>query len=271
MPNSLIVAGQGVGNIIMATPLVRALKAAGHDTHFYFKCNFPGWDNVFNHPDYVNKINGELEDSYDYIFNTWWGENVWITDIKFGNLYDRRMHSHELLSNLYLAKNIGIEEEELNKHKHPFIAPIYGAGPWFENRGVVGIHAGCNPGPLWEGKKWKNYQALATKLKLQNKLTAGFGSIYDQHVLNVYYDFWNLLKPEELVSAIAQCDLFISNDTGPMHIAAAQGVPQIALVGGEGFNRWEKNDISIYAENATIFAAENLNEISLDMVMKELK
>lgn len=36
---------------------------------------------------------------------------------------------------------------------------------------------------------------------------------------------------EELIAAIAKCDVFITNDSGPMHVAQAVGTPLVALFG----------------------------------------
>lgn len=36
---------------------------------------------------------------------------------------------------------------------------------------------------------------------------------------------------EELIALVSSCDVFISNDTGPMHLAAAQGIPTLGLFG----------------------------------------
>ncbi|MCX6357838.1 MAG: lipopolysaccharide heptosyltransferase II [Candidatus Aureabacteria bacterium] len=35
----------------------------------------------------------------------------------------------------------------------------------------------------------------------------------------------------ELAALISRCDLFVSNDTGPMHLAAAVGTPVVAIIG----------------------------------------
>jgi heptosyltransferase-2 len=37
----------------------------------------------------------------------------------------------------------------------------------------------------------------------------------------------------QLIAIIKSCDLFIGNSTGPMHIAAAVGVPVIAIFGSQ--------------------------------------
>ena len=41
----------------------------------------------------------------------------------------------------------------------------------------------------------------------------------------------NVLPLRQLAAVIAQCRVFIANDAGPMHIAAALGVPTIGLFG----------------------------------------
>jgi ADP-heptose:LPS heptosyltransferase len=40
-----------------------------------------------------------------------------------------------------------------------------------------------------------------------------------------------VLPLRQLAAVIAQCRVFVSNDAGPMHIAAALGVPTIGLFG----------------------------------------
>ena len=41
-----------------------------------------------------------------------------------------------------------------------------------------------------------------------------------------------------LAAIISHCDLYVSNDAGPMHIAAALGVPTIGLFGPGEENIW---------------------------------
>ncbi|MBC8500878.1 MAG: glycosyltransferase family 9 protein [Nanoarchaeota archaeon] len=57
------------------------------------------------------------------------------------------------------------------------------------------------------------------------------------------------LTLEQTFSLIEKCKIFISNDTGPMHIAAAQGCKVIGLFGPNTPKRWApfgKGNISLY-------------------------
>ncbi|MGB9878104.1 MAG: glycosyltransferase family 9 protein [bacterium] len=55
------------------------------------------------------------------------------------------------------------------------------------------------------------------------------------------------LPIRNLASTIEKCNLFISNDTGPMHLAFAVGVPTIGLFGPGEWQRWAYNDENFFA------------------------
>ena len=42
----------------------------------------------------------------------------------------------------------------------------------------------------------------------------------------------------KFAAAVAQCELFVSCDSGPMHLACALGVRTIAIFQNNNFNRW---------------------------------
>ncbi|MCK4427490.1 MAG: lipopolysaccharide heptosyltransferase II [candidate division Zixibacteria bacterium] len=103
---------------------------------------------------------------------------------------------------------------------------------------VVGIH----PGARWETKRWseekfaKVCQILSQKAKLKIIL---LGDQKDQEVIeriNSHTEDQKLFKAVDLplnkfMSLIKRCDGFITNDSGPMHIASALGVPVVAIFG----------------------------------------
>jgi len=103
---------------------------------------------------------------------------------------------------------------------------------------VVGIH----PGARWETKRWNEEkftqvcQILNQKPKVKIIL---LGDQKDQEVIdriNPQSESQKLFKAVNLplnkfMSLIKRCDCFITNDSGPMHIASALGVPVVAIFG----------------------------------------
>lgn len=103
---------------------------------------------------------------------------------------------------------------------------------------LVGIH----PGASIPGKRWplERFAAVASSLRRKEgiKLLAfvephGYGE--------ALAEFPGVIRAKvglrELIALTAQCDLLVGNDSGPMHIAAALGVPTVAIFGG-GIARW---------------------------------
>lgn len=102
---------------------------------------------------------------------------------------------------------------------------------------LIGIHPGGN----WEYKLWnaEKYAQLASTLSQEKNaailLFAGPNERKLQaQVANIMDTFPILVETEnlrEVAALIAACDVYIGNDTGPMHIAAAVGTLVIALFG----------------------------------------
>src|SRR3989338_1452929 len=66
---------------------------------------------------------------------------------------------------------------------------------------------------------------------------------------NFAFDFSGKTSLGQLVGLIEHCEVFISNDTGPMHFAAAQGIKTIGLFGPnlpQRFGPFGEHNISIY-------------------------
>ncbi len=103
---------------------------------------------------------------------------------------------------------------------------------------VVGIH----PGARWETKRWGEEKfAEVCQILLQRPKTKIllFGDQKDQEAVdrvNLPVDDQKLLKVMNLplaesMSLIKRCDCFVTNDSGPMHVASALGVPVVAIFG----------------------------------------
>ena len=98
---------------------------------------------------------------------------------------------------------------------------------------------GINPGPSWRVREWE-----ASKWqKLINQIHSEYDAVIMQFGINIgdrSSEYENLtgvkllagqLKGEELVALIAICDLVISIDSGPVHLAGTVGTPVIGLFG----------------------------------------
>lgn len=102
---------------------------------------------------------------------------------------------------------------------------------------------GISPSAAWgSSKRWpaERFAAVAKALSRQHGLQPlVFGSEKDKElvesVVAAESNAVNLAGafPElrHLVATIAECELMITNDSGPMHIAAALGVPVVAIFG----------------------------------------
>jgi ADP-heptose:LPS heptosyltransferase len=99
---------------------------------------------------------------------------------------------------------------------------------------VIGINCGRTwPVRMWDVAKW---QTLLDKIHaefdavvLQFGLTTGPQDEYE-HLRGVRL-LSNYLDSDELVTLIAGCDLIVSIDSGPIHVAGTVGVPVVGLFG----------------------------------------
>jgi hypothetical protein len=103
------------------------------------------------------------------------------------------------------------------------------------NRSIIGINGGPSwPVRMWDASKWQ---------KLINKIHSEYDAViiqfgitgcdgYDEYDnLTGVNSFAGRLKSEEIVALSAICDLIISIDSGPVHLAGAVGTPVIGLFG----------------------------------------
>lgn len=99
---------------------------------------------------------------------------------------------------------------------------------------------GVSPGSVWPTKRWSAAGFAALIQMLQQKFTCRpllFGGADDSAVVEdiqrrcgrAVASLVGLIGVRELPAAINRCRIFITNDSGPMHIAVARGVPTVAV------------------------------------------
>jgi ADP-heptose:LPS heptosyltransferase len=98
---------------------------------------------------------------------------------------------------------------------------------------------GINPGPNWRVKEWEaskwqklihNIHSEYNAVIIQFGTNKGDGSSEYDHLTGVT-SVASRLGGAEIVALIASCDLMISIDSGPVHVAGAVGTPVIGLFG----------------------------------------
>lgn len=181
---------------------------------------------------------------------------------KFGFLLtDRIKHTkqlgerHELEYNLDLLKHLGIHPTD----KLPFMPIRPESERWveqlFEKEGInksdrlLAIHPGAScPSKTWPQERFsKVADRLVEKYGFKVLLIAGPRDIVKASLVvkNMNQPVINLVgrtSVSQLASLLKRCRLFISNDSGPVHIASGVGTPVISIFGrnqrGLSPNRW---------------------------------
>lgn len=93
----------------------------------------------------------------------------------------------------------------------------------------------------------KNYIVIFTGSPAESELIEEVRSLMNTKSINSA----GKISLTESFDLIEKCNMFISNDTGPMHVAAAQGCKTIGLFGPNTPVRWSpfgKGNVSIYHE-----------------------
>jgi heptosyltransferase II len=101
---------------------------------------------------------------------------------------------------------------------------------------------GINPGSIWATKRWlpEGFAAVADRLIRELHAKVVFiGGAKDAETMRLILAMMKE-KPinwvgettlQELVATIARCQTFVTNDSGPLHIAVASQVPTVAIFG----------------------------------------
>ncbi len=148
------------------------------------------------------------------------------------------------------VRTIGVPVDDDRTEVHYSDEDAVWADSWLAERGVAGDRriAALNPGASWPAKTWSavHFAELARRmteaLGLRVVLIAGPGQREAMarlagmaaHACPVV-ETGSLTR---LAALIRRCDLFVSNDCGPMHIAAAVGTPTIGLFGPSSPRIW---------------------------------
>lgn len=172
------------------------------------------------------------------------GFDHWSTRWAYTATVPRPMTGHEVERNLRLLTAVGLAGESVLL---PFwVAPAARerARQYYATQGIAATETviGVIPGSQWGTKRWpaERFTALIEQLsRLWQARFVLFGGPQDTVIAQTItaacpvtvLDLIGRTPVAELAAYLERCDFVISNDTGPMHIAAALGKPIVVLFG----------------------------------------
>ena len=116
---------------------------------------------------------------------------------------------------------------------------------------LVGIHpSGGRTIKQWPVERWREVaRRLQESFGATVVVTGGAGDIDLARALGAglpqpVIDLAGRLSVAETMAVIGACDLFLSPDTGPMHMACAMGTPSVAVFGPSAAERYSSADLS---------------------------
>jgi len=135
---------------------------------------------------------------------------------------------------IYEYENPGLEMA-VDDNSRKTVEDLWRAHGLEPSRKVIGL----NPGASVSCKQWPHFSKLIETLVKKKYLPVVFGGKTDHQTIERLLgetavrpvNLAGQLNLLQLAAAIKKCDVFVSNDTGPMHIAAAQKRPIVALFG----------------------------------------
>ena len=151
-------------------------------------------------------------------------------------------HATERYFDLLHAAGIPAE----NRHLEMFISTSEkeGVSSAFKEVGInqMQLKVGLFPGAAWKLREWmpRRFAAIGDRLVQHFKAQVIiFGGPKERKLVHTVsnlmheqaFTFAGTLGIRQLAACIETCDLFLTNDTGPMHIATAVGTPTVALFG----------------------------------------
>ena len=166
---------------------------------------------------------------------------------------------HAVIRYLEVLQRRGVDTTDAHPHLQLTEAEYAAAHHFLTEAGVTSerMLIGIHPGGNWEYKLWdaRNYAQVASTLaRKRNAALLLFAGPNERELQTQVAEKMDvspiLVKTDDLrhlAALISACDVYIGNDTGPMHIAAAVDTPVIALFGSTNHHR-----SGPYGENHTV-------------------
>jgi len=233
---ALVATGKGIGDILRATPIVRALHDGGRVVDVLITPDYPETPALLEGAPEIRQLfvgsPPPAERTYDDAVFAWWGREF------CGRVKAERTHviePREWIANgengwfARVADFLGcaVPTTPFARHsRRTFDLPP----------GTIALHPGCKAD--WPWKKWHGFDELAALL--EHVVVVGLPEDVDNsrtwfkrpftwppHVRNYIGE----LSLADTAALLSQCAALVSNDSGLMHLGAALGIPTVGIFG----------------------------------------
>lgn len=253
-----------LGDVILCTPAVKALRRSLPSAHISAVVN-PGfadllrWSPDLNEvipfkPSSLRRIVGRADVSIDLHNRLKTALIALLSGARRRIGYEGRLSSlytdpvpegggHVVERHASLLRALGIDPEPIPPVEVYVPERLKVWGRWeLRRRGMPdgAIRIGLFPGAGWPSKMWGEGRFAEIGRRAVNRFDAQilvFGGPAERGLAERVASLIGRAHPFEglslieLAALISACHLFVSNDTGPMHLAAAVGVPTLGLFG----------------------------------------
>ncbi len=176
--------------------------------------------------------------------------------LKIGYPRDRKSHlKHEVESCLDIVRELGINAPfsspviSINSKAEAFAKSFFTNNNILTNDSVVGIH----PGASHDYRRWNEdgFSEVIDRISSANiAKVVLFGARKDLKIINRILEKVKhkpvfcgpSLSLQQLAAVIKECDCFVGNSSGPIHIAAGVGTPTVSIFGNthplDSENKW---------------------------------
>ena len=218
--------GCGIGNLVQALPAIESLYRMGNTIDVYISGFMYGEvAGVVEGQSYVRTIYKNTyentEDIYDVCIVSFLSDHGVKNARKYLKMKKNWNKRSEYEQYCQTARKLGAKDfnpATLNISERDFnLKPLN-----------ILIHAGCTQRTYWERRKWTHYKELIDLLSKEGFHVYCCGK-EDEVIDHPQVTAYNFLPIQETIALIKQCDLFLSNDSGLMHIAGALRKNQIAI------------------------------------------
>ena len=297
----LCIKPRGIGDIVLSTIVLENIKTAlpHSDIHYLTEDfakrtveNNPFVDKVitFKKNDFVLKVVKKVRaEKYDLIIDFWsnpkTAQITFLTFAKYRAGYNKqgRKYAYNIISNSGDANTHAAETHLLllNDIQIPIVSrkilfclkdnEIEFAQNFIKDNFNNELILGIIPSGGWRSKrcepeKWIEIcNALHKKINTKFLILWGPGDEYDAQEIKNNLNENAVLIPDtdvgRLAALINECKLVVANDSGPMHIAAALGVPVIGI-----FGPTNPNNHKPYSANSDYIIKDNLHCIKCNLL-----